>query len=353
MANRTLKRLKKRIVEAYLQNGRQKRPPNTVNVEPTNLCNLACPICPHGASASGLVPPFKRKGGFLSLEIFDKILNGCRSHIRFISLYLHGEPFLNPDLPEMARRAKDNNFRVNIFTNGLVLDEDLIDQMLCVQPGSITVSMDLISREGYLKFKGKDLYEQAHEKMDMIVSVFEKHNIKTKLMLRTIYGGENREDVIEFLDKWLSLKVFHAVQITHPFPWPRRMDADILSNRLIGDRKTLCSQLWNALNILWDGSVTPCSFDYDAEYLIGNINEAPLDVILNSREARRFRKMHLLGKRDKIPLCKNCILPRFLIEVITIHRAKYKQIKLDEKEKLLDRITNLRFSPARDFSLIQ
>lgn len=249
----------------------------------------------------------------------------------------------------MARRARERGFNVNIFTNGMVLDEDLLVRALRVQPGSIAVSMDLLSRDGYRRFKGKDLYHEALDKMEMIASVFEKNRGKTKLILRTIYDGESREDVKAYLDKWLTGKRINAVQLTHPFPWPRRMDADILTNRVTGDPDVICPQVWNALNICWDGSLTPCSFDYEAEYLIGNINDAPLDVILNSKGARHFRRMHILGKRDKIPLCRDCMLPRFIIDVVTIRRMKYKKMPPPEKEKLLERIMNLRFSPARDF----
>lgn len=344
-----LRKVERRFVRAYLRWGRQKKIPSAVNVEPTNICNLTCPICPHGATRLGVIPPFKRKRGYLTLETFDKILEGCPPHIRTMALYLHGEPFLNPHLPEMAKKAKENNILATIFTNGLLLKPDQIEQILQAQPQSITVSMDIISPKSYLLHKGVNLFHKACEQLLMIASVFARNKGRTKLFLRTIYGGEGSEDILAFLDRWFSVKGLHAIQVTHAFPWPRRSDANLVGSRLIANKDAECPQTWNALNICWNGTVTPCSFDYEAEYPIGNIHDAPLDKIINSRAARHFRRMHILGKRESIPLCSNCVLPRYLFEIVTVFCAQYARMNTDRKMKVLNRITNLQFTPVKDF----
>ena len=50
---------------------RRSRPlalPPTIQVEPTNRCNLRCPLCPTG---SGLV---ERPQGLMTMETFDRVL---------------------------------------------------------------------------------------------------------------------------------------------------------------------------------------------------------------------------------------------------------------------------------------
>jgi len=260
MSRLILQKLERRFVKAYLRWGKQKRPPIAVNVEPTNICNLACPICPHGAVRAGLIPEFKRARGYLELTTFDKILAECRrSQIRSMSLYLHGEPFLHPDLPEMVNRAKEKHIFVNIFSNGLLIRADQLEQVLRAQPKSLTVSMDLISREGYLRYKGSDHFAEACEQLQMITSVFTRMRTKTKLTLRTIYNGEPREAIGDFLSRWFAVPGLETIQLTHAFPWPRRTDADMLANRVAADQQGECPQVWNALNICWDGTVTPAA----------------------------------------------------------------------------------------------
>lgn len=349
MSIRVLRRLERRFVRAYLRWGKQKRLPASVNVEPTNICNLACPVCPHGAARFGMIPPLKRSRGYMSLDTFNNVLKSCRPYVRNMALYLHGEPFLNQDLAEMSRRAKNDNILVTIFTNGLLLSEDRLAKVLSTEPKSINISMDIISRSGYKRYKGEDLFHKACEQMYMAASFFSKSAFKTKLILRAIYNGESRKTVVSFLDRWLSTPGIHGIQITHAFPWPRRKDADILCNRITANKDIECPQVWNALNICWDGTVTPCSFDYDAEYSIGNIHENSLEKILNSPSARHFRRMHILGRRERIPLCNHCLFPRFHIDIATVYRAQYARMNSDKKEDLLGRITSLKFSPDKDF----
>jgi len=354
MANFYLQRLETRIVKGIIRRGRQKNPPFSVNVEPTNVCNLACPICPHGAAKAGLIPPLNRKKGMMSLETFAKVLEGTKSHIREMALYLHGEPFLNPELVKMVRAAGEHKMKVVLYTNGLILTEEKLREIFRAEPATLSASMDLVSRRCFDKYKAEGLYDQAVEKLKLIISVFEQEKarnskLKTRLSLRSIYDGETKDETMSFLDHWFSHNAVKSIQLTTPFPWPRRKDADFLTKHMTEDRRALCRQLFNALNILWDGSVTPCSFDYDGEYIIGDIHRAPLDVILNSPEARRFRRLHLLGRRNRIPLCRDCMLPRYSFAVITMHRGRYLKLKPEERDDLFRRISALHYHPRQDF----
>lgn len=104
------------------------------------------------------------------------------------------------------------------------------------------------------------------------------------------------------------------------------------------------------MNVCWDGTVTPCSYDSEAECPIGNVNTDPLDAILNSPAASHFRRMHVLEKREQIPLCRGCVLPRFSMEIVTVRPKRYSGMTAEEKAELLEHIAKLRFSPAGDFA---
>ena len=67
--------------------------PPVLQIEPTNICNLACPLCPSGRMA--------RAKGMMSAETFETILRDLGDTLMLAILYGWGEPFLNPALPEM------------------------------------------------------------------------------------------------------------------------------------------------------------------------------------------------------------------------------------------------------------
>jgi radical SAM protein with 4Fe4S-binding SPASM domain len=282
------------------------------------------------------------------MATFEKVLEGCRPSIRAMSLYLHGEPFLHPDLHEMAGRARDEGISTTIYTNGLIVREEQLIRVLRAEPRLILVSMDLISRSGYLTCRGGDFYRKASDQLRMMASVFVRLKSRTRLVLRSIYTGENGEEVSEFIDAWYNTGGISEIQIGSRFPWPKRIDADMLTGKIVDDRAE-CPQVWNALNVCWDGTVTPCSFDSDASYPLGNIHDAPLNDLLNSREARHFRKMHILGRREQMEMCAHCLLPKFNHEIVILRSGTTQRMDPEKKKALADRVMRLKFSPRRDF----
>src|SRR5262249_50956512 len=73
--------------------------PETGMIEPTNLCNLACPTCPTG---TGKIKPLPQ----MSLERFDAVITALSPRLRNLALWHYGEPLLNRELPAMIARAK-------------------------------------------------------------------------------------------------------------------------------------------------------------------------------------------------------------------------------------------------------
>src|SRR5262249_41666100 len=68
-------------------------------IEPTNLCNLACPTCPTG---TGKINPLPQ----MSLARFEAVIAALSPRLRNLALWNYGEPLLNRELPAMIARAK-------------------------------------------------------------------------------------------------------------------------------------------------------------------------------------------------------------------------------------------------------
>ena len=369
-------RLKQHLIDACILGARQIWPTTSVNIEPTNICNLACSICPQSNGLS-------RPQGTMSLDTFKLIVSACQPSVTTMAMYLHGEPFLNPDLPDMVALAAEKGIRVSIFTNGIPITEAVWRRILNVKvtkPGrnrgaslvrlkdrdpissevgyaentiraaSVVFSMDLLSAEGYQRIKGADLFSSASAQLATLARLNAEQPRPIRMTLRSIYGGEDRNSVRFALGKWLSMPGISDMQLTHPIPWPGRKDADILGSRLLPEGSDfLCPQIWNSPSIYWGGSVSPCSYDYMGECIIGDIHKNSLTEIVNSEAARRFRRHHLLGNRHRIPLCAECFLPRFLTDIITIRATEYQKMDEPGKESLLSRIERLRLQLWDDF----
>jgi len=349
MSLTVLRKLERQFVRGCLRRGRQNRPPTSINVEPTNVCNLSCVVCPHGAARKGIIPPIQRRKGFMSMDTYKTLLDGCGHHIKTMALYLHGEPFLHEQLHEMIALAREREISVNLFTNGLVSGiVEKMNNVLKARPASVCLSMDLISVDGCILYKGEDLYNQARENFSLISQCFEDSR-QTKLVLRSIYSGETEQQLQEFLERYLSCNSLHSIQITHPFPWPGRREADVLSSRLARRHFNVCPQVWNALNVFWDGTVVPCSYDYEGACRVGNIYDTPIRDIVNSPELCRFRRLHIFRRTRQIQLCANCFLPRFSTHIIVVRKRQYLKMSASKRTELHKSIMALKFNPAEDF----
>jgi len=73
--------------------------PHTAWIEPTNVCNLKCIMCPNS-----VIP--QNNPGFMSMDLYKKIIDEGKNHFTSIVLCLAGEPFLHKQLPEMVAYAK-------------------------------------------------------------------------------------------------------------------------------------------------------------------------------------------------------------------------------------------------------
>ncbi|MFQ5893438.1 MAG: SPASM domain-containing protein, partial [Nitrospinota bacterium] len=79
-------------------------------------------------------------------------------------------------------------------------------------------------------------------------------------------------------------------------------------NPLDGSRpeRVSCGIPFTEMQILWNGDVVPCCFDFDARLVLGNVREHTLEEAWNSPPFKRMREVHRTGTFEEIPLCNQC-----------------------------------------------
>ncbi|MEW9093559.1 MAG: radical SAM protein [Clostridiaceae bacterium] len=92
--------------------------PESIWIETTNYCNENCKFCFHYNNA------MIRKRGYMSLELYKKIINKIGFFKPRIDLHHSGEPFLHKDLYEFINYAKKFDLDVGFTTNGTLIDKN-------------------------------------------------------------------------------------------------------------------------------------------------------------------------------------------------------------------------------------
>jgi len=286
--------------------------PVHLTVEPTNICNLQCPVCETGAGVLG------RPKGYMSLDSFKKILDSVGEQIIALMLYHMGEPFLNKDTYAMIRYAVDKGIYVSACTNGEILDMDgLVDSRLSeisFQIGGITQKTHEVYRVG------GDLGKTMNNLSEVIVAK-SRGQISTKIQVGFIVMKHNEHEVERAKRKLETMGVDETVIIspcvrtieqgkellpTEDKYWYYDREAfaggDLIPRKRPNNR---CWWIYYSTVVLWTGEVVPCCRDACGHHIMGNLLEQNMKEIWNGDRYRSFRYAISVQQR-KLPLCRLC-----------------------------------------------
>ncbi|MDR1543748.1 MAG: radical SAM protein [Prevotellaceae bacterium] len=302
------------FVNGLLRQGYRQKIPTSIIIEPTNACNLKCSCCPQGN-----VLQAGRTKGFMSRTTFLEILKNIDVPLKEISLYLHGEPFLNKDLDFFAAQIdKMKNTLTTIYSNGYNIDMELLQKVLKYKKVRFSFSMDIATQEIYENIRFPAKYSNAIDFLSVINNVFAENNRKYELTMIADKNIDEQQLSEQLFSQYSQLK---KISFGTKFPWPEHFYTGNLENNISKKRK-LCNQIINGISVFWTGEVSMCSYDYSGKLIIGDLTKQALSEIYNSQQARKIRKKHFFYQCNKISICKNCILPRFNSKTTVFNHTK-------------------------------
>ena len=292
------------LLNGLLLQGRQRKIPDSIIIEPTNICNLSCSCCPHGNEKKK-----SRPAGFMSREIFDKLIENIDIPVKKACLYLHGEPFLNKDLSYFVQQLDQKKILTTIYSNGYNINPELLNEILKYKRTLFSFSIDIISKEHYEHIRRQAKYENMIEQLAVINNIFEENGRKFDISM--IIESKYFEDTHDICEKlFTDYNCLKKILFSSRFPWPEHFYTGELNER-ISKKRNLCAQINGSPSIYWNGEVTMCSYDFSGKLVIGDLTKNKLSEIYNSTLIRKLRKYHYLHRFSKIPVCQKCILPRY------------------------------------------
>lgn len=289
--------------------------PLTLMLEPTNICNLKCPLCPTGLGLLG------RKKALMKFSDFKKIFDQFALYIIHLRLWNWGEPLLNPELFKMIAYAKKFDVFVNTSTNSFFLTEENAKKLVRSGLDELIVSLDGASKETYRKYRKGGNFAKVIEAMRTLALEKQKMKSKTpaiKIQFIVMKHNEHEVDKAIRLAKDLDVdtiffKTVGMMDVTVYEPieeyLPKRKEfrryqleyGKIKSQKV----RNFCNYLWEESTINVDGSVVPCCRDSHNSYVFGNIFKESFKKIWNNKKYVGFRKQ-VLKNKNSIDLCKYC-----------------------------------------------
>jgi radical SAM protein with 4Fe4S-binding SPASM domain len=287
--------------------------PMNVTIEPTNACNLDCPICETGAGI------LNRETGHMTLSRFQSIIDRVGSHTNTLMFYFMGEPFLNPSAYEMIRYAKNAGIPfIETCTNG-----DFVDAERIVASGLDKVSFQIggITQQTHEVYRVKGDLDRVLKNLRETIRVRNERHSSLRIEVGFILMKHNEHEVEEFRRSMLALGADEAAVIDpcvrtieqgHQFlPTDRKhwiYDEQAFENGKLRPKvlpDNVCPWIYYSVAIHVNGNVVPCCRDPRGEEVMGNIFEHSLDDIWNGPKFRSLRE-RIQRDQGSVGICRLC-----------------------------------------------
>lgn len=296
--------------------------PKMISLDPTNHCDLKCPLCPTGLRDKSV------ERGAMKLEQFKPVIDRLAKWLQSVNLYSWGEPLINKSLPEMVRHsAKHHGIRTITSVHLNHLTDEQADELATSGLDKLIVSVDGATQEVYEQYRVGGNIESVFTNMKKLVAAIHRHGSGLKIVWNYLVMKPNEHEMerakelardigveISFGKMRTNLKddILNSVDknIEKDSQWipenpdfnPYNTDTKTRKNPL-----SFCKRPWMEAFINWNGDVFPCGCVVtEAQYSMGNVFEQDFEKVWNGDKYIAARKELLGQPNDLETICHIC-----------------------------------------------
>ena len=257
----------------------------------------------------------KRKKGYMEDQVFNKIVKEIEYYNTPIRFVRCGEPLLHSKIIEYIRILKSIGSIVHINTNGFLLDEDMMDNLLDVGLDSIKFSFQGVDRRSYTEMRNKDFFQEL---LNRVRVLYEKRGDVDKpfIQVSTTITYESPEQVKNFREKLnnnvdlltvgRTILEYIDIEKCKLNDRERSMLLYLKKQESVVKKHLECPEVFDKLSINWDGTVSACCWDYDNKMLVGDMKKNSLKQIWESQRMHEFQSLLADMRHNDLELCSMC-----------------------------------------------
>ncbi len=273
-----------------------------IYIEISNVCNLQCTFCPEVVRGKKFMEP----------DLFKEAATAAAPLTDVVCFHLMGEPLLHPQFESYLNICGTLGLRVELTTNGILLDEKRAEALM--NPVLTQINFSLQSFES--NFPDRDNTDYLQKIFDFTLRALKE---RPNLYIYYRLWNEGSEGARASNDRMME-KIGHALQVKLPplhlqrksvalkgkvylhkdvrFEWPH-------PSQPVRSTSGFCHGLSSHIGILADGTVVPCCLDKEGVVNLGNCGSSRLTQIIDSPRAKLIRT----GFKNRIlveDLCQKC-----------------------------------------------
>ncbi len=287
--------------------------PTHIQLEPSTLCNLSCPLC--------YATNYKLSRGHLRLTDFRRIMDELGDYLLFLHFWGWGEPFSNPEIFKMIRLAKDKGVKIITSTNGhFFSDLSRIDRLIESGLDVLIFALDGVDRTTYEKYRHQGDFDLVLNGLRRLLARRAELGAESpRVNLRMVVTRDNEDQVPAMRRMALQLGVDLLTlktlgQFGDDKTWRQLEPRDASYHRYRYDRNgrrikvtNQCKKMWNHPSITWDGRLIPCDYHSRREISLGR---PFIDGFSGAWFGPPFRELRRRFKQSKLAglECADCFL---------------------------------------------
>ncbi len=267
--------------------------PKQARIENTNLCNAVCTMCPR--------EQLERPKGTMGLPLFSRIVKElAASGTSELHLQGYGEPFLDKGIFDKIKYAKSVAMPYTFMvTNASLFNTESATKLLESGLDKLKISFYGVDTAEYEAVHKGLKYEDVKNNVKLLLDIKKKLGKKKPVISMKYIGKFSR--FIKFASQW-GLKTQISFARLHNYGYGRTFNAPDVK-----DKKRTCPMVnGSVLQVLWDGRVVPCCYDFDGKMILGDLTRETVAEVWHGKKYTRFRQIHADGEYGKLPICLNC-----------------------------------------------
>lgn len=299
--------------------------PFRVNIDPTDICNLQCPLCPVGQNKPG------RDKGLMHFEDYKKIIDEISPYVIAVDFFNWGEPFLNDRVFDMIQYANGKGLVTRISSNMNRFNPDMAKKLVASKLDYLIMSIDGASQESYVQYRVGGNFDKVVGHIKSIVAERKTQGIhKPILEWQFLIMKQNEHEIEKTKQMAKELEVdrvaFRPVRcdmgdeifisdekkVERTWKWlPKNMDLSRYDYVKKARKKVIkyCHFPWTRAVINWNGSLSPCCAIYNQRHDFGNVFQDGFRTVWNNKNyqaSRRVIKERAEGKPESV-VCYPCV----------------------------------------------
>ena len=185
--------------------------PFWVNIEATNLCNLDCIFCSRQLATGAK--------GYMSDEVLRRIVDEVKENPpAAMRVAGWGEPLMHPNFTEHVRIIKEAGIKLKVYTNGLLLTEEMMASFVEAGLDELQFSMQGLTPAQYEFNRRKanfGVFKQAVETAARVRKRLGAEKPFLSLLTSVLKSELEEADPKAFIEEWSPLVDKAAVDLTN------------------------------------------------------------------------------------------------------------------------------------------